>query len=78
MPTEKAPELAPDLVAPELAPERLDLQRYVKEIVGEMVMQIASLRAQNDVLRRKVVELGRQIPPPGDPGEDIDPEGNPN
>jgi hypothetical protein len=51
----------------------------LKQMYGDLIIQIVALQTENGQLREKVVELGRKIPPePEDPKKPNDPEGDTN
>ena len=48
----------------------------VKQMYGDLVLQIVALQTENSQLREQVIELGRKIPPEDPPKESNDPEGD--
>jgi hypothetical protein len=62
----------PDQGTGSASPLNLDVLR---ELYGDLILQIAVLKSENGLLRKQVVDLGRKIPPdPEDPKKPNDPK----
>ena len=49
----------------------------LKQMYGDLIIQIVALQTENGLLKQQVVELGRKVPPePEKPKEPNDPEGD--
>jgi hypothetical protein len=48
----------------------------LKQMYGDLVLQIVALQTENGLLKQQVVELGRKVPPEGPAKEPNDPEGD--